>query len=256
MKSASRDTLQTQRKIQQDQDRQGATRTRAAKDPSPRKAVQAGARDQPEQFPAQHLDKPGHGAELQLKPRFEAPDHRGSAKLQNFGTLINGGDSGIGRAVAVLYAREGADVTIIFLESTDDAEETRRLVQAEGRRCLLLEGDVKDAAFCDQAVQRTVEDFGRLDGLVNNAAFQEHALALEDLADERLHQTLDTNVGSDLHMALAAVRHLPRGGSIINTGSVTGLQDSAHRLDDSATTGAIHALTSRWPATCSTAASA
>jgi NAD(P)-dependent dehydrogenase (short-subunit alcohol dehydrogenase family) len=157
--------------------------------------------------------------------------------------LITGGDSGIGRAVAVLYAREGADVAIVYLSEHEDAEETKRCVEAEGRRCLLIPGDVKDSAFCKQAVERTVKEFGKLDILVNNAAFQEHASSLEELDDERLDETLRTNVYGYFYMARSALPHLKRGASIINTGSVVGLRGSPKLLDYSTTKGAIHAFT-------------
>jgi NAD(P)-dependent dehydrogenase (short-subunit alcohol dehydrogenase family) len=240
MSRAAPTSLKTQRKIQQRQDesdrRQPAHPKRSA-------AVQAGARRQPVRIPAQHLLKPGAESRLQLAPRFDAPDYRGSGKLQDFAALITGADSGIGRAVAVLFAREGADVAVAYHSSDDDAQETKRCVVAEGRRCLLLRGDVKDRRWCDEAVARTVAEFGRLDVLVNNAAFQEHAQSLQDIDDQRLHETLDTNIGGYLRMARAALPYLEPGASIINTGSVTGLRGSAHLLDYSATKGAIHALT-------------
>ncbi|MBI5271744.1 MAG: SDR family oxidoreductase [Burkholderiales bacterium] len=235
------ETLQTQRAIQREQDRRDARAGR--EDPGDRQAVQAGAREQPQDLPAQHLPKPGREADLQLAPRFEAPGYQGSGKLQGFAALVTGADSGIGRAVAVLFAREGADVAVAFHSSRDDAEETKRHVENEGRRCLLLQGDVKDDAWCREAVQRTVDTFGRLDVLVNNAAFQEHADSLEDVDDRRLMETLDTNVGGYFRMARAALPHLKAGASIINTGSVVGLQGSEKLLDYSATKGAIHAFT-------------
>ncbi|MBW8846733.1 MAG: SDR family oxidoreductase [Burkholderiales bacterium] len=238
--SSDDDTLKTQRRIQKAQDSADA---RAATKSESSDAVQAGAREQPETLPAQHVQKPGREAELELAPRFMAPDYRGSAKLQDFVALITGGDSGIGRAVAVLFAREGADVAVAFHSSIEDAQETCRRVEAEGRRCLLLQGDVKNSAWCDSAVAQVIARFGRLDVLVNNAAFQEHAASLEDIDDERLHETLDTNIGGYLRMARAALPHLKEGSSIINTGSVTGLRGSAKLLDYSATKGAIHAMT-------------
>ncbi len=210
--------------------------------PSP-PAVQAGARPQPSDMPAQHLQEPALEAELELAPRFLAPRYEGSAKLRERVALITGGDSGIGRAVAVLFAREGADVAIVYLEAHEDAQETQRCVQAEGRRCLLIAGDVKDAAFCHQAVQRTLDEFGQLDVLVNNAAFQRHAPSIEDISEERLHETLDTNVNGYFLMTRAAVPHLRQGSAIVNTGSVVGLRGSAHLLDYAASKGAIHAFT-------------
>lgn len=198
---------------------------------------------QPRRMPAQHLDPDDQESDLDLKPRFMAPDYEGSQKLQGQAALITGGDSGIGRAVAVLYAREGADVAITYLASDDDAEETRRCVEAEGRQCLVLQGDVKDAAWCEKAVADTVKAFGRLDVLVNNAAFQKHEASIEDIDDERLKQTWDTNLGGYFRMTRAALPHLQEGACIINTGSVTGLRGSAHLLDYAATKGAIHAFT-------------
>ena len=205
--------------------------------------MQAGARPQPTSLPPQHLQKPGRESDMEPRPRFLAPDYKGSAKLQDCVALITGADSGIGRAVAVLFAREGADVVVAFHASDEDAEETRRCVEAEGRRCAVVQLDLTDSASCNQAVERAVQTFGRLDVLVNNAAFQEHADRLEDLDDDRIQETLDTNLGGCLRMTRAALPHLKAGASIINTGSVTGLQGSANLLDYSATKGGIHALT-------------
>jgi len=214
-----------------------------AKQGEAKAAVQAGARKQPARVPPQHQAKPGKEAALRPRPQFLAPDYRGSAKLQDKIALITGGDSGIGRAVAVLFAREGADVAIVYLEEHADAEETQRCVVAEGRQCILIAGDVRDATFCRDAVQQTVEAFGQLDILVNNSAFQQHAESLEALSEERFDITLKTNVYGYFHMAQAALPHLKQGSSIINTGSVTGLEGSAHLLDYSTTKGAIHAFT-------------
>ena len=240
---STQDTTDRHLKIQQEQDAKDARRSKpGGKDEKPQ-GVQAGARDQPTELPAQHQDKPGTEAELQLQPRFMAPDYKGSEKLQGMATLITGGDSGIGRAVAVLFAREGADVAIVYLNSHEDAQETKRCVEAEGTRCLLLPGDVKDSGFCQQAVAETVKAFGRLDVLVNNAAFQEHAQSIEDITDERLQETLQTNIAGYFHMARAAVPHLKQRASIINTGSVVGLKGSARLLDYATTKGAIHAFT-------------
>jgi len=240
-----RSTLRTQREIQQRQDRRDAAKPKPAKNgkKSEGQPVQAGAREQPADLPAQHQAKPGSEADLKLRPQYLAPDYRGSAKLEGMAALITGADSGIGRAVAVLFAREGCDVAVAYLSSDDDARETQRCIEAEGQRCVLLKGDVKDDAWCRDAVARTVDAFGRLDVLVNNAAFQEHAESIEDIDDERLMETLDTNLGGYFRMVRAAVPHLRKGASIINTGSVTGLRGSKHLLDYSATKGAIHALT-------------
>lgn len=237
-------TRLAQQRIHEAQDELDASREQqhASQQEAP-PAVQTGKRDEPDQLPAQHLPPSGQEADLELAPRFRAPEYKGSAKLAGFSALITGGDSGIGRAVAVLFAREGADVAIVYLSSVDDAEETRQHVEAEGQRCLLLQGDVKDPAFCCEAVERTVAEFGGLDVLVNNAAFQKHAESIEDVDDERLRETWETNVGGYFRMARAAVPFMKAGASIINTGSVTGLKGSAHLLDYSATKGAIHAFT-------------
>lgn len=239
-----------QRKIQQEQDGRDEARKREQSQGeqeqgggSGSQAMQAGARPQPEKMPAQHIEKPGREAQLALQPRFLAPDYEGSNKLRDKVALITGADSGIGRAVAVLFAREGADVAALYLNEHEDAAETQRCIEAEGRRCILISGDVKDPSFCRQAVARTVQTFGKLDVLVNNAAFQEHAYDLEDLSEERLDETFRTNIFGYFHMAKAALPHLKRGASIINTGSVTGLEGSARLLDYSSTKGAIHAFT-------------
>ena len=238
---ASAHTAAKQRTVQRTQDAKDSAKPAAKKSSQP---AQAGPRSQPvNPMPAQHLSKPGLEAEMALRPRFEAPDYKGSGKLEGMAALVTGGDSGIGRAVALLYAREGADVAIAYLEEDEDAEETRRHVEAEGARCILIKGDVCDPAFCRDAVDQTLEAFGKLDILVNNAAFQLHAASIEDITDERFELTLRTNVFGYFQMARAAVPHLGQGASIINTGSVTGLEGSAHLLDYSTTKGAIHAFT-------------
>lgn len=206
--------------------------------------VQAGVARQPENpMPAQHLDKPGNEHELQLQPRFMAEAYKGSDKLRDMVAIITGGDSGIGRAVAVLYAREGADVAVLYLDEHEDAETTRRHVEAEGRRCITIAGDVRDAAFCEQAVKRVVDEFGRLDILVNNAAFQQHVGRLEDITEEQLTMTLETNIGGYFRMARAALPYMKRGACIVNTTSETALFGNKELLDYSATKGAINAFT-------------
>jgi NAD(P)-dependent dehydrogenase (short-subunit alcohol dehydrogenase family) len=232
------------RELQREQDRKDEAKSRQGGEKGDQQSVQAGARQQPEPpLPQQHLEKPGREAEMQLKPQFLAPDYRGSGKLKGMVALVTGGDSGIGRSVAVLYAREGADVAIVYLNSHEDAQETKRYVEMEGRECLLIAGDVKDSRFCREAVEKTIEQFDRLDILVNNAAFQLHAESLEDITDERLEETLRTNIFGYFYMARAALPHLKRGSCIINTGSEVALRGSAHLLDYSATKGAIHAFT-------------
>ncbi len=210
---------------------------RAAKKP-------AGASKPKPPFPEQHQQRPGLEAQMTPRPRYEAPKYKGSGKLHERVALITGGDSGIGRAVAVLYAREGADVAIVYLADEErDAQETKRAVEAEGRRCLLLPGDVSNSTFCDAAVDQVAATLGRLDILVNNAAFQQHQARLADITDEQLHKTFATNIFGYFYMARAALRYLPSGGAIVNTGSITGLQGSKELLDYSATKGAIHAFT-------------
>ncbi|APA67916.1 SDR family oxidoreductase [Janthinobacterium sp. 1_2014MBL_MicDiv] len=233
-----------QRTIQHEQDQRDAARPPRAANVDNKQPVQTSSRSQPgAPLPAQHLAKPGTEAAMQLKPRFLAPDYCGSGKLAGMVAIITGGDSGIGRAVAVLYAREGADVAIIYLNEHADANETKRYVEAEGQSCLLLPGDVRDHGFCQQAVSQVMEKFNHIDVLVNNAAFQEHAESLLDLSEERFDLTMKTNVYGYFHMAKAVLPHLQRGAAIINTGSVTGLQGSKHLLDYSTTKGAIHAFT-------------
>jgi len=240
-KMASSSTSQRQRSLQAEVDRRDAAKP---KQKPRKKPVQAGARRQPENpLPKQHLRKPGDEHALEVEPRYLAPDYLGSEKLKGMIAIITGADSGIGRAVAVLFAREGADVAVLYLDEHEDAEVTRKAVEAEGRRCLLIPGDVRDSAYCDAAVAEVVDTFGGLDILVNNAAFQLHTDAIEDLSDDHLNETLMTNIGGYFHMARAAVPHLRQGACIINTGSETGLFGSKALLDYSATKGAIHAFT-------------
>ena len=231
-----------QRTVQQEQDQRDAARPKTEDKQEP---VQAGMRDYPAPpLSEKHLEKPGLEHQMQLKPQFMAPDYCGSGKLAGMAALVTGGDSGIGRAVAVLYAREGADVALVYLpEEQKDAEETKQHVEAEGQRCILLPGDVRDPAFCRQAIDEMLRAFGRIDILVNNAAFQEHAGSLEELSEERFDLTMKTNIYGYFHMAKAALPHMKRGSSILNTGSVVGLRGSKQLLDYSTTKGAIHAFT-------------
>jgi NAD(P)-dependent dehydrogenase (short-subunit alcohol dehydrogenase family) len=208
-------------------------------------AVQAGARLYPAPpFPEQHQPKPGLERELDPEPMYDAPFYAGSGKLKGKVALITGGDSGIGRSVAVLFAREGAHVAIAYLpDEQKDAERTRLAVEAEGRSCLLVPGDVADRDFCRAAVAATVKAFGGLDVLVNNAAFQVHAERFEDLSPEHFDLTIKTNLYGYFHMAQAAVEHMQTGAAIINTGSVTGIKGSSELVDYSMTKGGIHAFT-------------
>ena len=232
-------TVRSQRAIQRRIDAKDAAKSRPEK-PSP---MQAGEREYPvPPLPMDHLDKPGLEADLSLKPMYDNPHYKGSGKLQDRVALITGGDSGIGRAVAVFFAREGADVGIVYLDEDEDAKDTQRAVEAEGRTCLLIKGDVASHAFCKDAVARTVKEFGKLDILVNNAAFQEHA-DLKDITPEHFDRTLKTNLYGYFFMAQAAVPHMKNGSAIVMTGSVTGLLGSEHNLDYSMTKGGIHAFT-------------
>jgi NAD(P)-dependent dehydrogenase (short-subunit alcohol dehydrogenase family) len=221
-----------------------ATSKRAATKKS-NAASKAGPQREPQSpLPAQHQEKPGLESKLDPQPKYQAPRYQGAAKLLDKVALITGGDSGIGRAVAVLYAREGADVAIVYLsQEQSDAEETRRAVEAEGRKALLIPGDVREAEFCRSAVAKVVQQFGHLDILVNNAAFQQHQSSLEEVSEEQWDRTFKTNIYGYFYMAQAALQHLQPGSAIINTGSITGLEGSKELLDYSATKGAIHAFT-------------
>ncbi len=195
-------------------------------------------------MPEQHQKRPGIEAKMTPKPEYLASNYKGADKLKDKVALITGGDSGIGRAVAVLFAREGADSAIVFLPPEKvDAEETKRHVESEGRRCLLIAGDVTKPAFCQSAVEKTVKEFGKLDILVNNAAYQHNQKSIEDISDEQFDKTFKTNIYGYFRMAKAALKHLKKGGAIINTGSITGLEGSKDLLDYSSTKGAIHAFT-------------
>ena len=195
-------------------------------------------------MPKQHQDYPGIEAKVHPRPQFSAPLYKGSGKLKGKVALISGGDSGIGRAVAVLFAREGADVAIMYLpEEERDATETRAAIQAEGRRALLLPGDVVDPEYCERCVDRVVDELGAIDILVNNAAFQKNQESIEDIDYEQLERTFRTNFFGYFYLAKAAVPRMKKGSCIINTGSITGLEGEKTLIDYSATKGAIHAFT-------------
>ena len=231
------------KRIQSKIDKLDQTKAAKGKAKKPSGPMQAGERTYPHKFPKQHLKKPGTEADLELAPMFEAPGYQGSQKLKDMAAIITGGDSGIGRAVAVLFAREGADVAIVYLNEHGDAEETKRAVEKEGRRCIALAGDVADPRFCQHAVDEAVAAFGRLDILVNNAAFQQHAEDILDISDEHFDRTLKTNLYGYFYMARAAIAHMKPGSAIVMNGSVTGLMGSGKLLDYSMTKGGVHAFT-------------
>ena len=195
-------------------------------------------------LPKQKQPRPGIEKQMKPRPQFLARKYKGSGKLKNKAAIITGGDSGIGRSVAILYAREGADVALVFLkEEKSDALETAKYIEAEGRKALLIAGDVKDPQFCEKAIEKAANEFGRLDILVNNAAYQQHQDSLENISDEQFEKTFRTNIFGYFYMAKAALKHLPKGGSIVNCGSITGLEGSKELIDYSSTKGAIHAFT-------------
>ena len=193
--------------------------------------------------PAQEQDRqPGRESEMVPSPEFE-PHFAGSGRLEGKAALITGGDSGIGRAVSVLFAREGADVAIVYLEEDKDAEETKRLVEEEGGECLLIKGDVGSAKFCADAVKRTLDEFGRLDVLINNAAEQHEQDDVEDIGEDQLIRTFRTNFFGYLFMAQAALPHLTRGSAIVNTASITAYRGHPTLVDYASTKGAVVSFT-------------
>jgi NAD(P)-dependent dehydrogenase (short-subunit alcohol dehydrogenase family) len=196
------------------------------------------------QQPPQHQDQqPGRQNQMDPQPKIARRDYKGSDKLKDKVALITGGDSGIGQSTALLFAREGADVAIVYLAEDEDAQKTRQLVEGEGRRCVTIKGDVGDESFCRQAVDQTVRELGKLDILVNNAAEQHPKASLEEITAEQLEKTFRTNIFAYFFMAKAALPHLKAGSSIINTTSVTAYKGSPQLLDYSSTKGAIVAFT-------------
>jgi NAD(P)-dependent dehydrogenase (short-subunit alcohol dehydrogenase family) len=194
--------------------------------------------------PAQHqAAQPGIEREMTPRPRSDDPNYRGSGKLRDKMALITGGDSGIGCAVAIAFAKEGADVSILYLNEHDDAQETSRLVQEEGRRCVLISGDVGDELACAETIEKTVRELGRLDILVNNAAEQHPQESIEQISAEQLERTFRTNIFGMFFMTKAVLGHLREGSAIINTTSVTAYKGNPQLLDYSATKGAIVAFT-------------
>jgi len=202
------------------------------------------ASDKKTSLPAQTQLKPGLESEMTPRPLYKAPQYRGSDKLINKVAIITGGDSGIGRSVAVLFAREGADVAIIYLPAEQsDADETKSAVESEGRKALLIPGDVTQSAFCQQAVDRTANEFGSVDILVNNAAYQQTHESVEDISDDEWELTFQTNIHGYFYMVKACLKYMKEGAAIINCGSITGLEGNKTLVDYASTKGAIHAFT-------------
>jgi NAD(P)-dependent dehydrogenase (short-subunit alcohol dehydrogenase family) len=204
-----------------------------------------GVSDPPEQtLPPQEQDQqPGLETEMKPKPEAERAEHRGSGKLRGKVALITGGDSGIGRAVAIAFAREGADVSVLYLNEHEDAKETVRQVEEEGQRCIIVAGDIGDEKYCREAVRQTVSELGGLDILVNNAAEQHPQKSIEDISAEQLERTFRTNIFAMFYLTKAALKHLKEGSTIINTTSVTAYRGSPELLDYSSTKGAIVSFT-------------
>ena len=188
-------------------------------------------------------ERPGHEYQMPSPAQHRRPEYKAAGKLQGKAALITGGDSGIGRAVAIAYAKEGADLSVVYLNEHDDAKETQRLVEAEGRKCLLIPGDVGDESFCRQAVDRTVKELGHLDILVNNAAEQHPQPDITMISAEQLERTFRTNIFGMFFMTKAALPHLKEGSAIVNTTSITAYEGSPKLLDYSSTKGAILAFT-------------
>jgi NAD(P)-dependent dehydrogenase (short-subunit alcohol dehydrogenase family) len=195
-------------------------------------------------YPPQQQERPGYEGEMRPKPRDEMRDYEGRGLLEGRAALITGGDSGIGRAVAVAFAKEGADVAIAYLSEDEDAESTASLVEAAGRRCHRIRGDLSVEEHCVRAVSETVDAFGRLDVLVNNIAYQAPKDSLEEISTEQWDRTFKTNIYSYFWCTKVALAHLPdRTGAIINTSSINGLRGNKSLIDYSATKGAINAFT-------------
>lgn len=193
--------------------------------------------------PQQQERQPGFESEMEPRPDFKENLAGKAHRLPNKTALVTGGDSGIGRAVSVAFAKEGADVAIMYLDEHEDAEETKKMVELEGRRCILIAGDIGDEAFCKESVRKVMDEFGKLDILVNNAAEQHVQESLKDISAEQLERTFRTNVFGMFHLTKAALDHLKPGSSIINTTSITAFQGMPELIDYSATKGAILSFT-------------
>lgn len=199
---------------------------------------------QAQQHPPQHQNhQPGYEYEMKPLPEFVDPEYKPSEKLKGKVAVITGGDSGIGRSIAVHYAKEGADVAIIFLDEKQDANDTKTIIEREGRGCLLIGGDIGNESFCQTAINEVMQSYNQIDILVNNSAEQHPQQNFEDITAEQLEKTFRTNVFGYFHMTKAALPHMKKGSTIINTSSITAYQGSKDLVDYSATKGAITALT-------------
>lgn len=199
--------------------------------------------EQPLQPPQHQDEQPGRESEMTPQPKADDPQYRGSGKLQGKVALITGGDSGIGRAVAIAFAKEGADVAIMYLNEHDDAKQTKQMVEEQGQRAVAIAGDIGDESFCQQAVQQAVDEFGKLDILINNAAEQHPQESIEDISAEQLERTFRTNIFSMFYLTKAALKYLKEGSAIVNTTSVTAYKGNQQLIDYSSTKGAIVAFT-------------
>jgi len=195
------------------------------------------------QPPQTQSQQPGIEKEMHPRPEAENPEYQGSDKLLNKIAIITGGDSGIGRAVAIAFAKEGADIVITYLNEHDDAKETKTLIEAKGRRCISIAGDIGDENFCQQIIERTLKEFKKIDIVVNNAAEQHECESLTDITREQLEKTFRTNIFSFFYLTKAALPHLKSGSAIINSTSVTAYKGSPKLIDYSSTKGAIVAFT-------------
>jgi NAD(P)-dependent dehydrogenase (short-subunit alcohol dehydrogenase family) len=195
-------------------------------------------------FPPQHQNKqPGIEAEMNPQPVSIDPNYKGSGKLNNKTAIITGGDSGIGKSVSIYFAKEGADIVIVYLNEHQDAEETKKRIEAEGKKCLLMAGNIGDEAFCQEVIKKTIDQFGKIDILINNAAEQHPQNSLLDISAEQLEKTFKTNIFSYFYLTKAALPHLQKGSSIVNTASITAYEGHEQLIDYSATKGAIVSFT-------------
>lgn len=194
--------------------------------------------------PPQHQNRqPGLEEKMDPKPEYDDPNYQGSGKLKDKVAIITGGDSGIGRAISIAFAKEGADIAFTFFDEIEDAEKTKSLVEARGRKCCSYAGDIGDRKFCDDVIKKVLKDFNKIDILINNAGEQHTLKNFEDITDEQLHRTFATNIFSYFYMIRAVLPHLKKGSAIVNTASVTAYKGNDHLIDYSATKGAIVSLT-------------